>query len=108
MKITINLYYTGKNGSAVQFMKEMESSGLADQIRKEPGNLRYDYFQSMKDPETVLLIDQWTNQKAVDAHHQSPMMGQLAALRDKYDLHMRVETFNAVENNAADQRFIRK
>lgn len=56
MSLTINLYYTGKNGSAQKFAKEMEESGLADQIRQEAGNLRYDYFQPLSDPDTILLI----------------------------------------------------
>ena len=47
----------------------------------------------MDDPETVLLIDQWRDQEAIDVHHASPMMGKIAALREKYDLHMKVERF---------------
>ena len=41
----------------------------------------------------ILLIDSWTDQAAIDAHHASPMMAQLTALREKYDLHMIVERF---------------
>ena len=40
--ITVNLYYTGENGSARRFAEEMESSGTADKIRAEEGNVRYD------------------------------------------------------------------
>ena len=36
--ITMNLYYTGENGSARMFMEEMESSGTASAIRAEEGN----------------------------------------------------------------------
>ena len=74
--ITVNLYYKGINGNARAFVDEMESSGIADAIRAEEGNLRYEYFQPLKDPETVLLIDSWTDQKAIDLHHASPMMKQ--------------------------------
>ena len=91
--ITVNLYYTGTGGNARAFAEEMESSGIADKIRQEEGNLRYQYFQPLNQPETVLLIDSWRDQEAIDAHHASPMMVQLAALRDKYDLHMTVERF---------------
>ena len=41
----------------------------------------------------VLLIDQWENQEAIDAHHASPMMETISKLREKYDLHMSVERF---------------
>ena len=105
--ITVNLYYNGINGNAKKFVEEMESSGIADAIRAEKGNLRYEYFQPMGDPETVLLIDSWTDQEAIDKHHASPMMKQLAELRDKYDLHMTVERFVSDEYES-DQKFIRK
>ena len=105
--ITVNLYYTGSNGSVRAFAEEMEKSGIAADIRKEPGNLRYQYFQPLDDPETVLLIDSWTDQAAIDAHHASPMMTRLAALREKYDLHMTVERFVS-EDLGADEKYIRK
>ena len=110
MAITINIYYTGQNGSARRFAREMVSSGTAAQIRAEAGNLRYDYFFPMDDPETVLLIDSWADQNALDVHHASPMMAQIAALRDKYDLHMKVERYLSDDAGlpARDAGFIRQ
>ena len=105
--ITVNLYYRGTNGAAQKFAEEMEFSGIAAAIRAENGNLRYEYFQPLNDPETVLLIDSWKDQAAIDAHHASPMMAQLAALREKYDLHMTVERFIS-EDIGMDDQFIRK
>ena len=105
--ITVNLYYRGENGNARRFAEEMEASGIADAIRAEEGNLRYEYFQPLNDPETVLLIDSWRDQAAIDAHHESPMMRAPAALREKHDLHMTAERFTG-DDFGADERFIRK
>ncbi len=105
--ITVNLYYKGIHGNARRFAEEMESSGIAAAIRAKEGNLRYQYFQPLDDPEMVLLIDSWKDQAAIDAHHASPMMAQLAALREKYDLHMTVERFISDEIGA-DEKYIRK
>ena len=108
--ITVNLYYTGTNGSARAFAEEMVQTGVVTAIRAEDGNLRYEYFFPMNDPETVLLIDQWRDQEAIDVHHASPIMGQIAALREKYDLHMKVERF--VSDDAGlpekDLKFIKR
>ena len=93
MALTINLYYTGKDGAARRFAEEMVSSGIVAEVRAEEGNLRYEYFFPMDDPETVLLIDKWADQAALDLHHKSPMMGKIAALRDKYKLRLRVERY---------------
>ena len=108
MSITVNLYYTGENGNALKFAQEMENSGTADAIRREEGNLRYEYFIPIQDQETVLLIDSWENQQALDVHHASPMMQTIAALRDKYDLHMRVERYVSDDEATQDDKFIRK
>lgn len=105
--ITVNLYYTGTNGSARAFAQEMEASGVAEAIRAEDGNLRYEYFQPIDDPETVLLIDSWVDQAAIDAHHASDMMKRIADLREKYDLHMKVERYVS-DDYEADEKYIRK
>ena len=93
MSLTINIYYTGKDGSARKFAEEMVSAGVVERVRGEEGNLKYEYFFPMDDPETVLLIDRWESEEALDEHHKSPMMKEIADLRDKYKLHMRVERF---------------
>lgn len=91
MAITIHIYYSGEGNNAREFAEEMISSGTTAKIRAEEGNLRYDYFFPMEDASTVLLIDSWTDQKAIDIHHESPMMQTILALREKYDLHMQIE-----------------
>ncbi len=110
MSIIVNIYYTGTNGTARQFAEEMEKSGVAAAIRKEEGNLRYDYFFPMADPETVLLIDCWEDQQAIDRHHASAMMEEITKLRLKYDLHMRVERYLSDEEGIpeTDSHFIKE
>ncbi len=93
MAITVNIYYKGTGSSAKQFANEMTESGTVDAIRNEAGNLRYEYFSPLEDEETVLLIDSWENQEAIDVHHASPMMKTIMELREKYHLHMRVERY---------------
>lgn len=110
MAITVNIYYSGINGNAKKFAEEMVASGVVNEIRLEPGNLQYEYFFPMEDKETVLLIDSWVDQQAIDLHHASLMMSEITRLREKYDLHMKVERFLSDETTipAADNKFIRK
>lgn len=93
MSLVINIYYTGTNGSARKFAKEMISSGIVDRVRAEDGNEKYEYFYPVDDKETVLLIDKWKNQEALDIHHKSDIMQEIAKLREKYGLRMRVEKY---------------
>ena len=109
MSITVNIYYTGENGSARKFAEEMITSGTVEAIRKEKGNIRYDYFYPVDDPETVLLIDSWDNQEAIDKHHNTPMMNTIFQLREKYNLHMKVERYISEESiPEKDNKYIRK
>lgn len=110
MAITVNIYYSGINGNARRFAEEMISSGVVDEIRTENGNLRYEYFYPMEDKETVLLIDSWNDQHAIDVHHASPMMAKIMELREKYDLHMKVERYVSDETGVpeTDKAFIKE
>ena len=74
MSLVINIYYTGKNGSAKKFAEEMVTSGIVDRVRNEEGNERYEYFFPMDE-----------------------MMKEISDLRNKYELKMRVEKFKEYE-----------
>lgn len=93
MSIVMNLYYTGENDNAIKFALEMETSKTADLIRSAKGNLRYEYYVSLNDENTVLLIDEWQDQDALDRHHASPVMEKILALREKYNLTVRAERY---------------
>ena len=110
MSIMVNLYYTGTGGAARAFAREMEESGTADRVRAEAGNQRYAYFFPADDPETVLLMDVWTDQAALDRHHASPMMETIAKLREKYGLRMRAERSVTDREGipASDRAFIKE
>ena len=99
MSFTINIYYKGKNGSAKKFANEMISSGLVEEIRSKKGNLRYEYFEPLEDKETILLIDSWLDQDSLNRHHESETMNKIIELRNKYDLHMKVEKYILENNN---------
>ena len=88
----------------------MLTSGLVDEIKKEKGNRRYEYFFSVEDEETVLLVDSWDNQEAIDLHHSSSIMDQIMELRIKYHLHMKVERYFLDETGIPkeDQKFVQK
>ncbi|MBP3241916.1 MAG: antibiotic biosynthesis monooxygenase [Oribacterium sp.] len=109
MSITVNLRYKGTEGAAKKFAEEMINTGTVDKIRSEAGNLRYEYYQSLDDSETILLIDSWKDQESIDVHHASPMMATIMELREKYDLHMTVERYISDESiPEKDADFIRK
>ena len=106
--LTIKIYYKGENGSAKAFVKEMIDKKIVDRIRNEKGNRKYEYFFPVEDSETVLLIDCWENEEALDLHHKSLMMEEIAELRKKYKLKMEVTKYQEINNNQDFETVIRK
>lgn len=92
-QITINIRYNAPDGNALKYMEEMATTGYADSIRAIPGCLRYDYFIPQDDPQSVLLIDSWEDQAALNRYHQSPVMKKAEALRAKYQLERKAQMF---------------
>lgn len=109
MSITVNIYYSGEGSNARKFAEEMVSSGVVNKIREEEGNIKYEYFFPMDDENTVLLIDSWENQAAIDLHHASEMMKDITMLREKYDLRMEVERYVSDDGDIPeeDKKYIR-
>ena len=104
--LTVIIKYTGKDNNPKKFMEEMINTGIVDAIRKEKGNIRYEYFLPIDD-NSVILIDSWENQEALDIHHHLPLMKTISDLRSKYDLHMEVDKYISIEDDK-DKKYIRK
>lgn len=105
--LTVLIRYKGKDDNVKKFVEEMISSGIVEQIRNEEGNLRYEYFYPLDDDGSVLLVDSWTNQSALDKHHQLPLMNKIKELREKYDLNMEVEKYQHIVDEK-DDKYIRR
>jgi quinol monooxygenase YgiN len=45
----------------------------------EPGCIDYRFWLSSTDPASLLLLEQWEDQRALDAHMAAPQLGEFAA-----------------------------
>ena len=52
-------------------LKKMISSEIAEETRKEQGDLRCEYSEPLEGKEAILLIDSWGNQESFGKHHKS-------------------------------------
>lgn len=71
--------------------------GIVDMVRNEESNEKYEYFFPLDNEETVLLIDRWKNQEALDLHYKSEMMKKISELHNKYKLKMKAEKYAEVQ-----------
>ncbi len=78
--------YHAMPGHGAAFVEELEASGVAAKVRAEDGCIKYDYFYSAKDPDTVLLFEEWESQNHQQIHLTQPHITELKAIKEKHIL----------------------
>lgn len=66
------------------FIQKVKETGILDAIRAEDGCIKYDYYLSEKDPDEILLIEQWVSKDHQQIHLTQPHMVQLKSFKDDY------------------------
>ena len=89
--IVLHVYYTGEK--AKEFATEMDTGGLQAAVKAEDGCLQYDYFLPTQDANTVLLLEKWRDQTAIEKHNASDNMVKLKATKAKYGLETKIERY---------------
>ena len=66
------------------FIRTMKDTGILEAIRAENGCVRYDYYLSEKDPNELLLIEQWETKEHQQIHISQPHMDRLRQFKGEY------------------------
>ena len=66
------------------FIERVKETGILDAIRAENGCIKYDYYLSEKDPNEILLIEQWESKNHQQIHINQPHMARLRELKGEY------------------------
>ena len=66
------------------FIDKVKETGVLDAIRNEDGCIRYDYYLSEKDPNELLLIEQWETKEHQQIHITQPHMDTLRSFKNDY------------------------
>lgn len=66
------------------FIERVKESGVLDAIRSENGCHKYDYYLSEKDPNELLLIEQWETKEHQQIHLTQPHMDTLRSFKGDY------------------------
>ena len=91
--IVWHVTYTCKAGMAEAFVRAMKESGLQAAVREEDGCLQYDYHISCEKADTVLLVEHWRDQAAVQQHGASENMAKIKALKEVYVDHTEIARY---------------
>ena len=66
MAIRLMITSKVKPGQAAAYAKAF--SPIEKETTAEPGCLQYELFQSMSNPDALVLMERWTDQASLDAH----------------------------------------
>ena len=66
------------------FIEKVKETGVLDAIRAEDGCHKYDYYLSEKDPNELLLIEQWETKNHQQIHITQPHMALLRGFKDDF------------------------
>ena len=69
---------------AEAFIQKVKETGVLDAIRAEDGCVKYDYYLSEKNPNELLLVEQWKTKQHQQIHITQPHMAQLRGFKGDY------------------------
>lgn len=81
---TIYVKFTCLPGKREAFIQKVKETGVLEAIRAESGCIRYDYYLSEKDPNELLLIEQWETKTHQQVHIDQPHMETLRSFKGEY------------------------
>ena len=81
---TIYVKFTCLPQKREAFIQKVKETGILEAIRAEDGCIRYDYYLSEKDPDELLLIEQWQTKQHQQIHITQPHMAQLRTFKGDY------------------------
>ncbi len=72
-----------------QFLAGVKENGIEQKTRDEAGNCKFIFTEPVSDPLSVLLLEQWKDQAALDAHKQEAHFAKFTEIKNA--------TFSGVE-----------
>ena len=81
---TIYVKFDCLPGKRAAFIQKVKDTGILDAIRAEDGCIRYDYYLSEKNPDELLLIEQWESKNHQQIHIEQPHMAELRSFKNDY------------------------
>lgn len=82
--ILLNVTYKVKSGQREAFYQAVCDAKVPELSRAEAGNIKYDYYLSVDDADTILLIEHWKDAEAFKLHTEEEHFKLLGKIKDEY------------------------
>jgi quinol monooxygenase YgiN len=74
-EVLLIAHHTMKAGAEDEVLALVEE--LTDAVRAEPGNVSFDAYRSLREPQTYVLLERYASDEAVAAHRATPHFEQI-------------------------------
>ena len=97
MKLFVEVHYQVKPRKREEFYRKIQEQGIDTDSRAEAGNIKYDYYYAIDDPDSICLIEAWTDGEAQIAHGSTAHYAKLTALKNEYVVKAEVLKYNIAD-----------
>lgn len=91
---TLNVIYHVKPGMTDDFIEALYAENIGGISKSEDGCEGYDYFVSLEDEDTVLLIEHWRDDAALEAHSKAPHFAVMQAIKEQFVESTEIRKYN--------------
>lgn len=92
--LTWNVSYRTKPGQREAFFRALSDLGVRENSLREEGNLKYDYYFDAQDPDTLLLVESWTEPALQEAHCRTARFAKLQELKARFCESVTIDKFS--------------
>ena len=82
--LTCNVTFHCKSGCRSQFYQEITAIKLQEYSSQEAGNIKYEFYFSATDSDTLLLVETWIDEAFQKQHSMSEAVANLQPLKSLY------------------------
>ncbi len=76
--------YKIKPGKRDEFMKVIYDTGIYAEIKKENGNMSYDYYYPYMNDNDIYFVERWSDRDAWEAHKIAPHIVKLQDIKNEF------------------------
>ncbi|WP_224038182.1 putative quinol monooxygenase [Clostridium gelidum] len=92
--LLVNVTYTIKQGKREEFFNKVNEMRIVKDSRKEPGNIKYEYFFQVESEDKLFLMEMWVNDVAQSMHGKTEHYKKLQLLKEEYVTDVNIEKYN--------------
>ena len=91
--VICNCLFTSETTDMKDFYKTLCDEGLVAGSRADKGNIMYDFFISVEEPKTMMLIEKWESIEDLQAHSETELFQKFRPVCKEHGVKTRLSMY---------------